>query len=125
MTTTVSSGFPVGEEVDVLWRIGLFSPDDERALRKLWRLLKGQTDDYLDMVLGMIAAYPALAGALATVCRENLGESVDGSTTVRRLFRQWLSETCLAPREPSWLERLYTLYSDFPPERLAQTISAE
>lgn len=125
MTMTVSSGFPASEEVDLLWRIGLFSSDDERALRKLWRLLKGQTDDYLDMVLGMVAAYPALAGALATVCRESLGESVDGSATVRRLFQQWLSETCLAPREPSWLERLYTRYSGFPPERLAQAISAE
>lgn len=67
------SGFPVTEEIDLLWRIGLFSSDDERNLRKLWRILKGQTDDYLDMVFGMVAAYPALATTLAAACRENLG----------------------------------------------------
>jgi len=125
VTATASSGFPVGEEIELLWRIGLFSPDDERALRKLWRILKDQTDDYLDMVLGMVAAYPALAAALAAVRHDNWGGPEDGSTTVRQLFRQWLSETCLSPHEPSWLNRLYSLYADLPPEQSAQAISAE
>lgn len=125
MIATVPSGFPAGEEIELLWRIGLFSSDDERALRKLWRLLKGQTDDYLDMVLGMVAAYPALAAVLGAVCRENLGVSLEGSATVRRLFRQWLSETCLSPHESPWLNRLYSLYAGLPPERSAQTMSVE
>ena len=125
ITATASSGFPADEEIELLWRIGLFSPDDERALRKLWRILKDQTDDYLDMVLGMVAAYPALAAALAAVRHDNWGGAEDGSTTVRQLFRQWLSETCLSPHEPSWLNRLYSLYADLPPEQSAQAISAE
>jgi len=125
MIATVPSGFPAGEEIELLWRIGLFSSDDERALRKLWRLLKGQTDDYLDMVLGMVAAYPALAAALTTICQQNLGVSADGSATVRRLFREWVQQPSLAPREPSWLKRLYALYFDLPPEGSAQTIAAE
>ncbi|HRD67943.1 MAG TPA: protoglobin domain-containing protein [Candidatus Competibacter sp.] len=125
VAAAIPPGFPSAEEVELLWRIGLFSSDDERALRKLWRVLKGQTDDYLDMVLGMVAAYPALATALAAVCQENImTASADGSATVRRLFRQWLSETCFSPHEPPWLKRLYSLYSDLPPERSAQTISA-
>ncbi len=119
------SGFPVAEEVELLWRIGLFSSDDERALRKLWRILKGQTDDYLDRVLGMVAAYPALAAVLAAACQENLGGSVDGSAAVRSLFREWLLETCLAPREPSWVKRLYSRYSDPSSERSMQTMSAK
>jgi hypothetical protein len=118
------SGFPVIEEIELLWRIGLFASDDERALRKLWRLLQGQTDDYLDMVLGMVAAYPALATALAAACQQNLGSSMDGSAAVRSLFREWLFQTCLAPREPSWLKRLYSLDSDPASERPMQTISA-
>jgi len=116
---TALTGFPGAEETDLLWRIGLFAADDERALRKLWRVLKGQTDDYLDMVLGMVAAYPTLAAA----CQESLGSSVDGSAAVRPLFREWLSQTCLTPREPSWLRRLYSLGSDPSPERSMQAIS--
>lgn len=115
------SGFPTAEEVELLWRISLFSPDDERALRKLWRILKGQADDYLDMVLGMVAAYPALAAA----CQESLGSSVDGSAAVRRRFREWLFDTCLAPREPSWLKRLYSPCSDLASERSAPTSLAK
>ncbi|MFZ1494935.1 MAG: hypothetical protein WAU60_16210, partial [Candidatus Competibacter denitrificans] len=56
---TVPTSFPSAEEIELLWRIGLFSADDERALRKLWRILQGQADDYLERVLGMVAAYPA------------------------------------------------------------------
>ncbi|MFO1423315.1 MAG: protoglobin domain-containing protein [Candidatus Competibacteraceae bacterium] len=115
------SDFPAAEEVELLWRIGLFTSDDERVLRKLWRILKGQTDDYLDMVLGMVAAYPTLAAA----CQESLGSSVDGSAVVRPLFREWLFETCLTPREPSWLKRLYSLCSDPSSERPMQTLLAK
>ncbi len=115
-------GFPTAEEVELLWRIGLFSSDDERALRKLWRVLKGRTDDYLDMVLGMVAAYPALAAALAEVRHHTWGVSADGSATVRRLFREWLSETCHSPQRLSWLKRLYF---DLMPERSAQKMAAE
>jgi hypothetical protein len=113
--------FPNAEEVELLGRVGLFSPDDERALRKLWRILQGQTDDYLDMVLGMVAAYPALAASLAVLCNEYSGVSAGGSATVRRLFREWLSETCLSPHEPSRLKRLY---AELPPDRSAQSLLA-
>jgi hypothetical protein len=41
------------------------------------------------------------------------------------MFRQWLSETCLSPHESPWLNRLYSLYDGFPPERSAQTMSVE
>lgn len=101
------AGFPDAEEIDLLGRVGLFSSDDARALRKVWRVLQDRTDDYLDMVLGMVAAYPALAAAL-TVLRDDNPEDPTGSAgTTRQLFRRWLSETCLSPREPPWLKRLY------------------
>ena len=46
---------PEREEVELLLRISLFSQDDEHTLRQVWRILKGQTDDYLDVVLGVVA----------------------------------------------------------------------
>ena len=33
------AGFPDAEEIDLLGRVGLFSSDDVRALRKVWRVL--------------------------------------------------------------------------------------
>ena len=113
--------WPNSEEIELLGRVGLFAPDDARALRKIWRVLKGQTDDYLDMVLGMVAAYPTLATALTVLRRESLEGSVGGSTTVRLLFRQWLFETCFSPHEPSWLKQLY---AEIPPDRSVQSLLA-
>ena len=113
--------FPDSAEIELLGRVGLFSPDDARALRKIWRVLKGQTDDYLDMVFGMVAAYPALATALTVLRRESPEGSVDGSATVRLLFRQWLFETCFSPHEPSWLKQLY---AELPPDRSVQSLLA-
>ncbi|MDG4555535.1 MAG: protoglobin domain-containing protein [Candidatus Competibacter sp.] len=99
--------FPDRNDIDLLWRIGLFSADDARALRKVWRILKGQTDDYLDRLLGMVAAYPALAAELA-VLRGECWErgTVDDSVTLRRWFRQWLFETCVFPQDPPWLRQV-------------------
>ena len=93
--------FPDQDDIDLLWHIGLFSADDARALRKVWRILKGQTDDYLDRLLGMVAAYPALATELAVLHGgRQQRETIDDSATLRRWFRQWLFETCLFPQEP-------------------------
>ncbi len=72
-------GFPDRAEMELLLRIGLFSPDDEIALREVWRILKGQTDDYLDMMLGMVAAHPALVPALTALRgEESATHSLDG-----------------------------------------------
>jgi hypothetical protein len=114
--------WPNSEEIELLGRVGLFAPDDARALRKIWRVLKEQTDDYLDMVLGMVAAYPALAGALSVLRPESLEGSGGGSATPRSLFRQWLFETCFSPHEPSWLKRLY---AEFPTDRSVQSFLAQ
>ncbi|MBK8534616.1 MAG: hypothetical protein IPL59_05540 [Candidatus Competibacteraceae bacterium] len=113
------AGFPDRAEVELLLNIGLFSPDDEIALRKGWRILKGQTDDYLDMVLGMVAAHPALVTALAALRGEEPATALDGATTARRRFRQWLFETCYFPQEPPWLKQLYSEQS--PPDSSAQS----
>ena len=99
--------FPDQDDIDLLWHIGLFSADDARALRKVWRILKGQTDDYLDRLLGMAAAYPALATELAVLHGAHWQkETTDDSATLRRWFRQWLFETCLFPQEPPWLRQV-------------------
>lgn len=108
----VAVSFPTPEEVELLGRIGLFSSDDARALRKLWRLFQNQTDDYLDLVLGMVAAYPALAAALALVAGDRSENSTENSTALRKLFRRWLYETCLSPQKPEWL---LELYAELPP----------
>lgn len=112
------AGFPDAGEIDLLGRVGLFSPDDARALRKIWRVLKGQTDDYLDMVLGMVAAYPALAAALTVLRDESPEDATGGSATARHLFRRWLFETCFSPHEPPWLKQLY---AEPPSERAEQS----
>ena len=98
--------FPDREEVELLLRISLFSQDDERALRSAWRILQGQTDDYLDVVLGVVAAYPLLANALRGADGGDGSES--GSETIRRHFQRWLSETCNLPKDPPWLRQLYS-----------------
>lgn len=99
--------FPDHDEIEWLWRIGLFSPDDARALRKLWRILQGQTDDYLDMLLGVVAAYPALAEVLSILRGVDAEAMTDDSATLRHQFRQWLFETCRFPYEPPWIKQLY------------------
>lgn len=104
---TVPASFPSVEEIELLWRIGLFSADDERALRKLWRILQGQADDYLDRVLGMVAAYPALADALAVLHNGTAGNVMESCPPLRQIFQRWLSETCLSPHESLWLRQLY------------------
>lgn len=112
-------GFPDRAEMELLLRIGLFSPDDEIALRKVWRILKGQTDDYLDMMLGMVAAHPALVPALTALRgEESATHSLDGAETIRDRFRRWLFETCFFPYEPPWLKQLYLKLS--PPDSAAQ-----
>ncbi|HCB15171.1 MAG TPA: hypothetical protein DEP36_16615 [Gammaproteobacteria bacterium] len=115
-------GFPDDDEIEQLWRIGLFSPDDARALRKLWRILRGQTDDYLDIVLGMVAAHPVLDEVLSVLGGESPEEIFDGSTSLRRQFRQWLFETCQFPHDPPWIKQLYSKrMQDFPEQSLAST----
>lgn len=117
--TGVPAGFPSAEEVELLGRIGLFSRDDERALRKLWRLLQDQTDDYLDRVLGMVAAYPALATALTVLRDENSEHWTDSPAILRHRFRRWLFETCFSPQQPTWIQELY---SEFPPGLAMQAL---
>lgn len=106
-TRMAPPGFPDHDEIERLWRIGLFSPDDARVLRKLWRILRGQTDDYLDMVLGMAAAHPVLTEVLSVLGGKGSEETLDGSTILRRQFRQWLFETCQFPHEPPWIKQFY------------------
>ncbi len=115
-------GFPDRAEMELLLRVGLFSPDDAIALRKLWRILRGQIDDYLDMVLGMVAAHPELVVALAALreAESVLGSPDDAATTAR--FRRWLYETCFFPQEPPWLKELYLEKS--PQDSLAQSLPA-
>lgn len=121
VATIAPPGFPDAEEIGLLGRVGLFSRDDARALRKLWRVLEDQTDDYLEMVLGMVAAYPTLAAALTVLRTEGPENPMEGSTTIRHLFRRWLFETCLSPHEPAWLMQLY---AELPPDRPAPSLSA-
>jgi hypothetical protein len=105
--------------VDLLLRISLFSQDDERALRSAWRILQGQTDDYLDVVLGVVAAYPPLVGALMDSVG---GHGLETSTEItRQRFRRWLFETCNLPQDPPWLRQLQAR----PPAQEASATAAE
>ena len=109
---------PEREEVELLIRISLFSQDDERALRSAWRILQGQTDDYLDVVLGVVAAYPPLIGALMHSIG---GHGLETSTEItRQRFRRWLFETCNLPQDPPWLRQLQAR----PPAREASAPAA-
>jgi len=95
-------GFPDRAQIELLMSMGLFSADDEIALRKAWAILKDQTDDYLDMTLGMLAAYPALRREQYTV------DWLDNPSGLRDRFRQWLLETCFSPYDPHWIKQLYS-----------------
>ncbi|HOB63500.1 MAG TPA: hypothetical protein PKI41_15505 [Candidatus Competibacteraceae bacterium] len=101
------SWIPHHDAIEQLWRVGLFSADDAHALRQVWRILKGQTDDYLDRLFGMAAAYPPLCAQLNRLRDGIRGRepSVDAAT-MRRWFRRWLFETCLFPQDLPWLRQL-------------------
>lgn len=107
VTVVAPSWFPSQDDIEQLWRVGLFSAEDAYALRQVWRILKGQTDDYLDRVLGMVAAYPPLATQLSRLRDGVWGrETRIDSFPVRRWFRRWLFETCLFPQDLPWLRRM-------------------
>ncbi len=95
---------PAAEELDLLKQMVLFSADDERALGRVWKVLAGRSDDYLDVLLGLTAAHPRLQRALT---------GLDGDLPAARLetaragFRRWLATTCARPYDPSWVARLY------------------
>ena len=111
---------PEREDVELLLRISLFSQDDARALRSAWRILRGQTDDYLDVVLGVVAAYPPLVGALMDSVGGGHGLETSAEIT-RQRFRRWLFETCNLPQDPPWLRQLQAR----PPAREASANAAD
>lgn len=94
---------PTPEETELLKRILLLSDEDEYALHQAWRVLSGQTDDYLDTLVGLAAAHPVLSQTLTGL----YGDQGNYSEAVRKAFRQWLFDTCICPNEPQWIKLYY------------------
>lgn len=101
------------EEYELLKQLVLFSDDDARLLRCAMRTLVDRSDDYLDILLGLMAASPAAQGAMS----EDLpGDTTESLQTMRLWFREWITETCGGRYDLEWARRVHDAGSRAAPE---------
>ena len=97
---TARSPLGVGE-LDLLKETVLFTEEDERYLRMAGEVLRGQTEDVLDVWYDFVASHQHLvryfSDAQANADQEYLGR-------VRERFEQWILDTCERPYDQEWLD---------------------
>ena len=97
---TARSPLGVGE-LDLLKETVLFTEEDERYLRMAGEVLRGQTEDVLDVWYDFVASHQHLvryfSDAQANADQEYLGR-------VRERFEQWILDTCQRPYDQEWLD---------------------
>jgi hypothetical protein len=97
---TARSPLGVGE-LDLLKETVLFTEDDERYLRMAGEVLRGQTEDVLDVWYDFVASHQHLvryfSDAQGNADQEYLGR-------VRERFEQWILDTCERPYDQEWLD---------------------
>jgi hypothetical protein len=97
---TARSPLGVGE-LDLLKETVLFTEDDERYLRMAGEVLRGQTEDVLDIWYDFVASHQHLvryfSDAQGNADQEYLGR-------VRERFEQWILDTCERPYDQEWLD---------------------
>ena len=97
---TARSPLGVGE-LDLLKETVLFTEEDERYLRMAGEVLRGQTEDVLDVWYDFVASHQHLvryfSDTQANADQEYLGR-------VRERFEQWILDTCQRPYDQEWLD---------------------
>jgi hypothetical protein len=86
------------DQVESLKQVLLLSREDERALQRVLDILDGKAEDYLNALLGLMAAHPDLRMLL----RRAQGKPEDDREVVYRHFRQWLTDTCRCVPNPCY-----------------------
>ncbi len=97
---------PEQAELEQLMQIVLFTEADSRALRRIGAILVEQTDDYLEVLLGLLAASPGLQASLMGPSGRLPAEAL---IALRAGFRRWVLDTCYHPYDRDWMRRLYAL----------------
>jgi len=95
------------EDLELLKQSLLFGAEDVRYLRMSHDVLKGQTDQVLDVWYGFVASQPHLVFYF--------GKKQDGQpdgeylAAVRKRFGQWILDTALANYDQKWLDYQYEI----------------
>lgn len=97
---------PERSELELLKQIVLFTEVDAQALRRIGAVLAEQTDDYLEVLLGLLASSPCLQAALTGRSGQLPAETLNAA---RIAFRRWVLDTCYHPYDRDWMRRLYEL----------------
>ena len=97
---TARSSLGVGE-LNLLKETVLFTEEDERYLRMAGEVLRGQTEDVLDVWYDFVASHQHLvryfSDAQGNADQEYLGR-------VRERFEQWILDACERPYDQEWLD---------------------
>ena len=95
------------QEVELLKQALLLGDDDIRYLRMSHDVLKGQTDQVLDVWYGFVASHPQLVYYFG----KKQGGQPDGDylAAVRKRFGQWILDTASANYDQKWLDYQYEI----------------
>lgn len=87
------------QDLDLLKKTLLWSDDDDRFLKMAGDVLKGQTNDVLDLWYGYVGGNEHLLHYFT----KNGQPNMDYLTAVRTRFGQWILDLCQKPYNQSWL----------------------
>ncbi len=89
------------EELELMKKSVLFSPDDDKYLRLSKEVLADQTDAVLEVWYGFIGSSPHLVATFADKSGKPNGEYL---AAVRKRFGQWILDTADAKYDQAWLD---------------------
>lgn len=87
------------EDLELLKKTLLWSPDDDRYLQMAGEVLKDQTNDILDLWYGYVGGNPHLLHYFT----RNGQPNADYLNAVRARFGQWILDLCQKPYNQDWL----------------------
>lgn len=88
----------LAELEDLKGAIG-FSPEDERALRELWEVVRDRREQLFERWIGLVGHFflPTFAGPDGTPDEAYLAAA-------HPRFMQWIEDTCTRPHDQTWLD---------------------
>ncbi len=93
------------DDLSLLKKTVLFSEDDEKYLRLAGEVLKGQTNDVLDLWYGFVGGNEHLVHYFT----KNGQPNMDYLAAVRARFGQWIMDLCNRPFDQDWLNYQYEI----------------
>lgn len=93
------------DDLSLLKKTVLFSEEDEKYLRLAGEVLKGQTNDVLDLWYGFVGGNEHLVHYFT----KNGQPNMDYLAAVRARFGQWIMDLCNRPFDQDWLNYQYEI----------------